>query len=87
MRSDFHAALKHAAEHDLGIDKILGAAQADHPDFRAHGRREPMKALFNGDVVVFFFHEFAVFLDLNGVSVKHSHHDMLAAKFHRAIGW
>lgn len=42
--------------------------------------------LFNGDVGVVFFHELAVFLDLNGISIKHPHRDMLTAKFHRAIG-
>ena len=34
MRRDFHAALQHAPEHDLGIDQVLGAAEADHPDLR-----------------------------------------------------
>ena len=31
---DLHPSLQNAPEHDLGIDQILGAAEADHPDFR-----------------------------------------------------
>ena len=30
---DLHAALDHAAKHDLGIDQVLGAAEADDADF------------------------------------------------------
>ena len=33
---DFHAVLQNASEHDLSIDKILGAAEADHANLCAH---------------------------------------------------
>ena len=35
-RGDLHPARKHAAEHDLGVDQVLGATQADHSHFGAH---------------------------------------------------
>src|SRR4029434_883898 len=31
-RSDFHAALQHAAEHNFCIDEVLRAAKTDHAD-------------------------------------------------------
>ena len=36
IRGDLHAAPGGVAEHDLGIDEILGAAERDHADL--HGR-------------------------------------------------
>ena len=33
-RRDFESALEHASKHDLGVDQILGATEADHADFR-----------------------------------------------------
>ena len=35
-RSDFHSALEHASEHDLGVHQIFGAAETNHTDFCAH---------------------------------------------------
>ena len=32
-RSDLHALSLHAAEHDLGVDEILRAAEGDHSNF------------------------------------------------------
>ena len=34
VRGNRHAVLEHAAEHDLGIDQIFCAAEADHADLR-----------------------------------------------------
>ena len=31
--SDFHSVLQHTPEHDLGVDQVLRATQADHADF------------------------------------------------------
>jgi hypothetical protein len=31
--SDFHPVLQNAPEHDLGVDQVLRATQADHADF------------------------------------------------------
>jgi hypothetical protein len=31
-RGDFHSVLQHASEHDLGIDQIFRATEADHAD-------------------------------------------------------
>ena len=33
VRRDFHSALQNAAEHDLGVDQILGATETDHAHF------------------------------------------------------
>ena len=33
-RGNFHPTLEHAAEHDLSIDQVFRAAEADHPDLR-----------------------------------------------------
>ncbi len=30
---DLHAVRAHAAEHDLGIDEVLGATEGNHADF------------------------------------------------------
>jgi hypothetical protein len=35
IRGNLHAVLHHAAEHDLGVDEVLGAAEADHADLRS----------------------------------------------------
>ena len=34
LRRNLHPALEHAAQHDFGVDQILGAAETDHADFR-----------------------------------------------------
>ncbi len=84
-RRNFHAALQHASEHELGVHQIFGAAKTDHADFCAHQDELNRFALFDGDVVVAVCDRFTVFLDLNCVAIQNPDRDFLSAEFDGSV--
>lgn len=84
--SDLHPALQNASEHDLGIDQIFGASEADHADFSAHGGTLWWRWLFDGDVYIVTAHRFSVFGDSNRFPIQNSNGDLLTVEFNWTVG-
>src|ERR1700730_223668 len=67
--------------------RFLAQPRLIMPIFALMFLETPASTLLDRDVGVVLGYELAIFPDLNGVTIEHSHGDMLTVKFHRPIGW